>query len=213
MTTKEVARFAALAGVTLPLGWRTFMARHGPGQLGGYVNLRGMAKRRGTAMTLADLLEVYRDNLDTYEDQYARGRASEVARLHRLVPFADSIGGDVLAWDPGKKPSEDEDVEYPVLLLPQGRKKLVEIASGFDDLVEVASRQGSVSSSAPPTGAPSASSFPDERGQRSSFARRKASGRSSPSRRPRPARPRFPRSAPRPTMTIGTSSAANSART
>ena len=132
LTAKDVARFAGIAGVPLPAGWRTFVTKNGPGELAGYVHLRGMAKRRGVTLTLPQLVEIYRDNLDVYVDQYG---AKEKARLARLVPFGDTIGGDVIAWDPGPRPPGEEPVEYRVLLLRHGARKILEVAPTFDAFV------------------------------------------------------------------------------
>jgi hypothetical protein len=129
MTAKDFASFGKVAGVPLPAGWRDFMARYGPGELAGYFNLRGVAKRRGVTMTLAELVALYRDNLDMYVDQFGR---KHKARLARLVPFGDTVGGDILAWDPGRAQPAAEPVEYPVLMLRDGADAIDELAPAFE---------------------------------------------------------------------------------
>ncbi len=118
MTDANLAAFEKLVGAPLPPSYRAFMTTFGPGKLAGYFLLRGSAARR-SGMSLSQLVELYRDNLDMYVDQ-----VGQKARLKRLVPFADTVGGDILGFDRGA-----------VVMVPGSGKALVRLADSFEAFV------------------------------------------------------------------------------
>lgn len=130
MKAKDLAGIEKLAGTPLPPSYVVFMTRFGPGMLAGYFSMRGMVARK-SGMSLPQLFELYRDNLDVYVDQFG-----QKALLKRILPFCDTIGGDIIGWDPGVPGKAAQGAaEFPVLMLPDGGKSVVRLADSFDRFV------------------------------------------------------------------------------
>lgn len=116
-----LARFEADFGVPLPPSYREFVGRLGPGEIGGYFRVYAPGYG-GKGLDLAALVTLVRENADIYEGQYG-----DAALVAGMIPFADTIGGDVFAWDT-RKPVKGE---YPVVALLNGGTKPVTAAPSF----------------------------------------------------------------------------------
>jgi hypothetical protein len=116
-----LTRFETEFGVPLPPSYREFVERLGPGEFGGYFRVYAPGYG-GKGLDLAALVTLLRENADIYEGQY--GDAPLVARM---IPFADTIGGDVFVWDTGKPVKG----EYPILALISGGTKPIKVAPTF----------------------------------------------------------------------------------
>jgi len=121
-------QFEADFGVKLPASYRAFVEEFGPGEIGGYFRICAPGYN-GKSLDLAGLVKLVRENSDVYADQY--GDEKLVAGM---IPFADTIGGDVIVWNPKKAGGKDTD-EYPILLLASGRDKPIKLAATFPEFV------------------------------------------------------------------------------
>lgn len=126
----KLTEFERKAGIRLPESYKSFMCEIGSGQLGNYFNFRGFpARKGGGGMSVFELWSLYRENLADYVETYGQKRV-----VSRLVPFCDTIGGDIIAWDP-ESPTEAAKQEYQIVMLPDGGSKLIVLAKSFEDLI------------------------------------------------------------------------------
>jgi hypothetical protein len=116
-----LTRFETEFGVPLPPSYREFVVRLGPGEIGRYFRVYAPGYG-GKGLDLAALVTLLRENADIYEEQYG-----DAALVARMIPFADTIGGDVFVWDTKKAVKG----EYPVVALLNGGTKPVKVAPTF----------------------------------------------------------------------------------
>lgn len=129
-TASGLSKFEAKHGLKLPASYREFIQIFGPGDLGAYFRIYAP----GYPGTIADLdafIEMIRDSEDIYIDTFGKKNA---AFIRRMLPFSDTIGGDIIVWDP-KTVSSGADHEYHVFMLPDDQETIVELAPDFKTFV------------------------------------------------------------------------------
>ena len=60
---------------------------------------------------------------------------NEPALLQRFVPFGDTIGGDILGWDPATQRGRTR-LEYDIVVLPRDARQSLVLANTFSDFVK-----------------------------------------------------------------------------
>lgn len=123
-TDATLDAFERALGFELPESYREFVKLFGPGELAETVRIYAPvgAKRPG--------------DLDAFVRGFRKGAAflgeayGDRALVTRAVPFANTVFGDVIAWDPGA-PAGGGRREYPVVFLPDDKSKIVALAPDF----------------------------------------------------------------------------------
>ena len=112
----------------LPGDYRTFVKVFGPGELAGVVRIYAPVgkKKPGDSSTFVD---GFREGIDFLSDVFGDPKI-----IGRAVPFANTIFGDMIVWDPAKKTDEGSH-EYEILLLSKERSKIVKLAPNFDTFI------------------------------------------------------------------------------
>lgn len=121
-------RFEKKYGFKLPASYRAFVETFGPGELGRYFRIHAPGYP-GREIDLGEYVEGMRQSADMFAEIY--GDADLVARM---VPFGDTIGGDVIAWDPRALTPKTAD-EYPIVFLPRDQQKVRPMAPTFPQMV------------------------------------------------------------------------------
>lgn len=108
--------------LALPASYRAYCEVFGEGTFCGYFNVHVPGGR-----------------LESFQEE-ASGRKEFVgehygAWAERLVPFADTVGGDIVAWDP-EVVTRKKDRELAVYVLPRDADEPVRAADTFRHLVE-----------------------------------------------------------------------------
>jgi hypothetical protein len=117
--------------IPLPAGYRDFVTAFGPGELGQYFRI--YSPSHGS--------NISRANLDKYVDSFASNRTALAARLiekelvMRMFPFSNTIGGDVIAWDP-LNVIDNAAHEYGIYVIPRDRDEIIFLAGTFRSFVE-----------------------------------------------------------------------------
>ena len=96
-TDKDVEKFEAKRKVNLPASYREYAKAFGAGDLGGYFRIKvpGGAKSSVDLEAFNKLIHgMDEDNAEMYENE---------ALIKRIIPFASTGGGDVIAWEPKKQ--------------------------------------------------------------------------------------------------------------
>lgn len=114
-----------------PSSYKKFVTLFGPGEIGGYFNVfaPGYSNRR-----CGDLVDFQRflqkpNTRQSFEATYGNRKF-----LQRMVPFGNTIGGDVIVWDPEDIRSAREH-EYGVWVLLDDSREITELADSFADFI------------------------------------------------------------------------------
>jgi hypothetical protein len=114
----------------LPASYREYAQVFGAGELGGYFRINvPLPKAKSKMNDLAGLVAFAREEEELYTDTYG-----DEAFVKRMIPFGTTTGGDILAWDP-KAVTDKADNEYAVVVLPNGRDKIVKAFPDFKTFV------------------------------------------------------------------------------
>lgn len=129
-TDAMLDRFEKAHGFELPDDYRGFAKTFGPGELGAYVRIYTPVPK-GSNGDLSELVDMVHEGAEVLSETYGDPKLIE-----RLVPFADTIGGDTIAWDPEAVTDADAH-EYAILLLPDDSPKVKRVASDFGEFVDI----------------------------------------------------------------------------
>lgn len=105
----------------LPASYQAFLEVLGPGRLGGYFRVFAPGKEGGLDALARDV------DPEVFGEVYG-----DVALAEALLPFSDTVGGDVFGWDTR---TSDADGEHPVHAFPSGRTKSLKVADTFGEFV------------------------------------------------------------------------------
>jgi len=111
----------------LPKSYREFMIIFGPGELAEYFRIYGPGKKGGQADLIA-FIEMNREIANVQIETYG-----EEDFIKRMIPFSDTIGGDVIAWDPSTS-NEDND-DYAIFMLPNDRNSIIKLSPDFEAFI------------------------------------------------------------------------------
>jgi hypothetical protein len=132
-TDADLDAAEAAIGAKLPPSYRGFAKEFGAGNLGDFfrvhVPLPGEKHRKSD---LAGFVLETRNARDFFKDAYG-------IDIDRMIPFADTGGGDLFVWDPGTA-GGDTAKEYPVFILERGADAIVPMSPDFETFI----RQGAL---------------------------------------------------------------------
>ena len=111
----------------LPKSYREFMLAFGPGEIAEYFRIYGPTKKKGQGDIRA-FMEMNRQIVDVQIETFG-----DTGFIERMIPFCDTIGGDVIVWDPSKPIGCDDD--YVIYMLPNDRNSIIKLATNFRDFV------------------------------------------------------------------------------
>jgi hypothetical protein len=127
-TAADIKKFEAKYNFTLPKSYVSFLSTFGPGTLNHYFNLYSpLSKYRGRELT-SEVREIRASKTlaAIYQD---------ASLLQRSIPFADTIAGDIFAWDPTACTHRTK-FEYQIVVMPRYGRKILPIAKEFRAFVQ-----------------------------------------------------------------------------
>jgi hypothetical protein len=129
-----ISEYEVRAGFHLPASYREFLKQFGPGELAGYFCIYGPFPRRlcTDGDNPCDLESLW---IRVFDPDGSWATDIEPALTQRLVPFADTIGGDWLFWDINDVRDSGK-CEYGVYGASRDwREKIIPVAASFADFV------------------------------------------------------------------------------
>lgn len=128
-TDAELDAFQKAYGFELPDAYREFVKAFGPGELSAYVRIYAPASA-GTPGRLAQFVDGVRDAAELLGEKYG-----DPAFVARMVPFANTLAGDMIAWDPDAV-TDAKSHEYGTSVLQKDSSKIVRAASTFTAFID-----------------------------------------------------------------------------
>jgi hypothetical protein len=128
---KDLELLEKQSGFQLPVSFREFVKRFGPGEIGRYFRI--YSPRCGKKVSQADLYE-YVQSFENNRIALAKCFKEE-GLIRRMVPFSDTIGGDVIAWDP-EDVTDATTHEYGIYLIPRSDTRVVRLVDSFEAFIE-----------------------------------------------------------------------------
>ena len=126
-TAADIAAFEATYEVALPKSYVSFLSAFGPGTLNHYFNIYApLSGYRGRELT-SEVREIRASK--TLASIY-----DNVPLLQRSVPFADTIAGDIFAWDTDHC-TRKSTAEYQIVVMPRYGKRILPIARDFASFI------------------------------------------------------------------------------
>jgi hypothetical protein len=119
----SIAAFQKAHGIQLPAAYLDFLQVLGPGYIADYFNIYAPGG------DLEEKMARYKKNQKNLRDAF-----ENAASLPRLVVFSDTLGGDLIAWDP-QDISDLSASEYGIYALPRNDDKISKIAKTFPDFI------------------------------------------------------------------------------
>lgn len=129
-TSADLDKAEKKIGAKLPPSYRDFAQLFGPGQHGGYFRI--YAPMAGAKYKMSDLAEQTLAMREGLSDMAEKDKDKKF--YGRMVPFADTLGGDIFCWDP-LPPKGKQVEEYPVFVLVHGSDKIQPMAPDFETFV------------------------------------------------------------------------------
>lgn len=126
---KDLNAFEARHDFALPSSYREYIKVFGPGELGGYFRIYAPGYPDSGA-DLDRFVQMIQEIEDVFVETYG-----EEERVQRMMPFADTLGGDVIAWDPAVV-TDPSKKEYTILILRDDSDKILKLAATFPDFIK-----------------------------------------------------------------------------
>lgn len=126
-TLADVDAFQRRHKLQLPPSYVDFICQVGPGVFGNYFVIDApLSGYRGRGLNRKIKHERGNDTLAAvYRDR---------PFIDRMIPFGDTIGGDIFAWDP-KDVARRSPLEYQIYVLPRDRSQIIPIANSFPQFI------------------------------------------------------------------------------
>ncbi len=131
-TRKDMAECEKSLGFHFPESYKSFVRQIGAGEISEYFNIFAPGyseKRSGSLEALIDLVRkeaVSESLVEVYGDE---------AFVRRMIPFADTIGGDLFVWDP-EDCRDDCTHEYGIFVFPDDRSTIIQMAASFVEFID-----------------------------------------------------------------------------
>jgi hypothetical protein len=131
-TSAVLGEFERRWKLRLPASYKGFIRLFGAGEIGAYFNICAPGLPIDCNGSLEGLIQMTRRQhireafVETYRDE---------AFVDRMIPFADTIGGDVIVWDP-KDVRDERNYEFGIYVLPNDAYSIVGIATSFLEFIE-----------------------------------------------------------------------------
>lgn len=131
-TLAHLTHFETSLGIRLPESYKLFVTTFGAGEIGGYFNIFAPGYPNKPSGSIEGLISLVRDPAvrEAFIEAY-----KDVDFLDRMIPFSNSIGGDIIAWDPDDV-RDSVNSEYGIYILPDDLDQIVELASSFKEYIE-----------------------------------------------------------------------------
>jgi hypothetical protein len=127
-TDASLEAFEQLYKITLPLHYREFVKDLGAGELAGIVRIYAPVSRKVPG-DLTTFVKGFREAADFLGDAFGDSKL-----IRRAVPFANTIFGDMIVWDPTKL-TDEKTHEYEIYLLGKETSKVRKLAPDFETFI------------------------------------------------------------------------------
>lgn len=128
-TDAALDEFERSFNIKLPLNYRDFVKLFGPGELAGVVRIYAPVGRKQPG-DLTTFVKGFREGADFLGEVFSNPKL-----ILRSIPFANTIFGDMIVWDP-QKPTDPKAHEYEVCLLAKETSKVSNLAPDFETFIQ-----------------------------------------------------------------------------
>lgn len=128
-TDATLDKFESAHKFKLPPSYREFVKVFGPGEIGGYFRIYAPGYGKSGA-DLGRFVKEIRELEEVFRDRFRQ----KVRFIKRMVPFADTLGGDIIVWGPSE--ITDPSSEYSIYMIFEDRDKIAELARSFPAFVQ-----------------------------------------------------------------------------
>ena len=130
-TQDDLDGFEQKYSMELPQEYQSFAIVFGPGEIGKWFRVYVPSAGKKSLADLATLQESFTTNRKALADCFP----DDAAFYNRLIPFADSLDGDVIGWDV-EDAKGGKGGEYGIYVITRGDTRILHLVNSFREFIE-----------------------------------------------------------------------------